>query len=73
MFQTFLNSVVAFLQGKLFQDTGKFVGRGMTGVVVVLTAVFILNLVLPLWLAVVLAGFLGGLLQPWLFRNLKYR
>jgi hypothetical protein len=73
MFHTFLSSVVAFLRGKLFQSTGQFVTRGLTGVVLVLAAVFVLNVFLPLWLAVVASGFLGGIVQPWLFRDLKYR
>jgi hypothetical protein len=73
MFQTFLHSVIAFLRGKLFQDTGQFVGRGLIGVALVLVAVFALNTVLPLWLAVSVAGLLGGIVQPRLFRDLKYR
>jgi len=73
MFQTFLDSVTAFLQGKLFQDTGQFITRGLAGVALVLAAAFLLNVVLPLWLAVVVAGFLGGIAQPWLFRDLKYK
>lgn len=73
MLGTFVNSALAFLQGRLFQDTGQFIARGLTGVALVLAALFILNTILPLWLAVLLAGFLGGIFQPWLFRDLKYR
>ena len=73
MLQTFLSSAVAFLQGKLFQDQKMVAVRGGIGIVVVLAVLFLLNGFLPLWLAVVLAGFIGGLLQPRLFRDLKYR
>ena len=33
----------------------------------------LLATVFPLWVAAVLAGFLGGVVQPRLFRDLKYR
>ena len=73
MFQTFLHSATAFIQGRLFKDTGHAVGRGIVGVVLVLAAFFLLSTRVPLWVAAVLAGFVGGIVQPRLFRDLKYR
>ncbi len=74
MFDMFWNSVLLFFRGRLFQDPWKVmllagVGMGFTAVaVIILTKVG-----LPLWLGVTAAGFLGGVLQPRLFRDLKYR
>lgn len=74
MVDMFWNSVVLFFKGRLFHDLRKVMllaglGMGITaGAVILLTKVG-----LALWLAVMGAGFLGGLLQPRLFRDLKYR
>ena len=68
------HSIVLFLRGKLFADPGKvypLVALGST-----LTAVVLIGAVkagAPPWLAAGLAGFIGGALQPYLFRNLRYR
>jgi hypothetical protein len=74
MFDMFWNSVVLFLRGRLFQDPRKVMllaglGMGFAAVTVILLS----KIGLPVWLAVMGASFFGGVLQPRLFRDLKYR
>lgn len=77
------NAIVLFFKGKLFKDIGKvfawiFAGALFTAAVLVAVdrAVDVLNLPLSselsLVLAAAVAGFLGGMLQPYLFKDLKY-
>jgi hypothetical protein len=68
------NSIQLFFQGRLFQDRGQVMrqvalGAGGTAVM----AMVLLALGLPTWLAAIIAGALGGGVQPYLFKNLKYR
>jgi hypothetical protein len=68
------NSIQLFFQGRLFQDRGQVMrqvalGAGGTAVM----AMVLLALGLPIWLAAIVAGALGGAIQPYLFKNLKYR
>ena len=75
MFDMVLNSVGLFFAGRLFADPNKAYAQLAIGVI--FTAVCLVAAVgligLPLWSASALAGFLGGALQPYLFRNLRYR
>ncbi|MEQ8289327.1 MAG: hypothetical protein RIB78_06355 [Gammaproteobacteria bacterium] len=74
MFDMFLNSVTLFLQGKLFQDLGKVIRQAIIGVVIAaLMLVVTVKLGLTLWLAVLITSLVAGALQPWLFKDLKYR
>lgn len=74
MFDMFWNSAVLFFRGRLFQDPRKVMLLAGLGMGFAAVAVLLLTQVgLPLWLAVMAASFLGGLLQPRLFRDLKYR
>ena len=69
-----LSSSRAFFRGRLFANNGKAFGQIAIGVAV--TALLFLaarRLGIPLWGAAAVAGFLGGGLQPYLFKNLKYR
>lgn len=73
MWDMFQNSFKLFLKGKLFRDPREVLKKWLIGVVVALVAVVVLARVgVPLWLAVTLAGFAAGALQPYLFRDLKY-
>ncbi len=68
------NSITLFLQGKLFQDTGMVIRQMMLGIAVtaaVLVAIAAAGA--PVWGASIVAGLLGGMLQPYLFKDLKYR
>jgi len=68
------NSIILFFQGRLFQDFGSALRQALIGIVI--TAVLFVALFefaeLPVWLNAGIAGFAGGLLQPYLFKNLKY-
>ncbi len=74
MWEMAKHSILLFFQGKLFQDYGMVFQK--LGMGILLTVVLFLVLALigaPLWLAAAAAGFAGGLVQPYLFRDLKYR
>ena len=73
MIDMFLQSVKAFLRGKLFQDQKRAVLLGLVGVGVTLVVFVVGSRFLPLWLAAIIAGLVGGALQPYLFKNLKFR
>lgn len=69
-----LQSALAFLRGRLFRDNGPayaLLGAGVAVTALVLIVTFELGL--PLVAAAGLAGAVGGLLQPRLYKNLKYR
>jgi hypothetical protein len=68
------NSISLFFRGKLFAEPGKAYGQIAIGVLV--TAVLLVLLALigaPIWAAAALAAAIGGGLQPYLFRDLRYR
>ena len=70
-----LSSIGLFLQGKLFAEPGKAMTQLVIGIVA--TALLFLAAIkvagAPLWIAAACAGFIGGALQPYLFKNLRYR
>lgn len=74
MLDAFLTSMRLFLRGKLFQDPWQVFRLSLLGVAVS-AALFLLLTLAGLGTAgsAGVAGLLGGALQPWLFRNLKYR
>ena len=68
------NSMTLFFQGRLFADPNKVYQR--LGVGVLVTAIVLIAAVkigAPLWLAALVAGCVGGALQPYLFKDLRYR
>jgi hypothetical protein len=74
MWQLARTSIVLFLQGRLFKDPGRVMLQMAIGIL--FTALIVIGLTragVPLILATAAAGFFGGMLQPLLFRNLKYR
>ena len=73
MWDMFSNSFRLFLKGKLFRDPREVAKKWLTGLIVALVVVVILAYAgVPLWLAVIIASFGAGALQPYLFRDLKY-
>lgn len=68
------NSIVLFFQGKLFANPGKVYLRLAIGVLIT-SALLIATAVAgaPFWAAAILAGFVGGAVQPYLFKDLRYR
>ena len=73
MFDTFITSVIAFLKGDLFQDLPKVLAKQAAGVASALAVFFGVAIVAPYWTAAIAAGLAGGLAQPLLFKNLKYK
>ncbi len=73
MIDMFVNSLKLFLKGKLFRDPAAVARQWAIGLVVTMVVlVGLAEIGMPLWLAVVLAALIGGALQPWLFKDLKY-
>lgn len=68
------NSIVLFFRGKLFAEPGKAFQKILIGVgITALLLIAIAEAGAPLWTAVLVAALIGGGLQPYLFRNLRYR
>lgn len=68
------SSMTLFLQGRLFADPGKVYGRLAVGIVVTAIVLIVLARIgAPLWLGALVAGLVGGALQPYLFKDLRYR
>lgn len=73
MFDMFLQSVGLFLRGKLFQSPLHVARQAALGACITAAlCIGLARLVGVLWVAVLLSALLGGLLQPFLFKNLKY-
>ncbi len=72
MIGTAIDSAKLLFAGKLFRDNGKAMRQLALGSAVGAVVVIVLGLFLPLWLAAVLGGAASGLLQPHLFKDLKY-
>ena len=73
MWEMFANSLRLFLKGKLFREPRMVARRWLIG----LACTFVVLIVIakagaPLWLAVLVASFAGGALQPLLFKDRKY-
>lgn len=74
MFQMALSSATLFFKGKLFAEPAKAFRQLALGVAATLALFLILGAIgAPAWLAAAVAGFAGGTLQPYLFKDLKYR
>jgi len=73
MFEMAKNSITLFMQGRLFKDPRAVMRQALIGIVI--TAVILVALSftpLPLWAAAAIGGFIGGVAQPFLFKDLKY-
>lgn len=67
------NSALLFFQGRLFKDFNAVLRQAAIGIA--LTAAILIGLSftgLPLWACAAIAGFIGGAVQPYLFKDLKY-
>ncbi|WP_284260593.1 hypothetical protein [Bradyrhizobium iriomotense] len=68
------NSILLFFRGKLFAEPVKAYRQIAIGVAI--TAILLVALAtigVPIWGASVVAAAIGGGLQPYLFRNLRYQ
>lgn len=74
MIEMFINSVVLFMKGKLFQDQTLVLKRSAISIGVTALLCVVLALVgLPMWSAVFVAAVIGGAMQPYLYKDLRYR
>lgn len=68
------SSIHLFFRGKLFADPASAYRQLAIGIAV--TVILMIGLGLagaPLWVTALIAGLLGGALQPYLFKDLRYR
>ncbi len=82
MFDMAKNSMILFARGKLFKDLGSVIMKALIGIVITAILFLASHFYLALgmgwtsaghyWLSAAIAGFLGGALQPYLFKDLKY-
>ncbi len=68
-----MNSITLFLQGRLFKDIGAVIKMAVIGIAITAAVLIGLSFVgLPLWMCAAIAGLVGGIAQPILFKDLKY-
>ena len=73
MWEMAKSSISLFFHGRVFANPGQVFRQLLIGIVI--TAIILVGLVklgAPLVTAAIIAGLVGGVLQPWLFKNLKY-
>ena len=70
-----LSSIGLFFRGKLFAEPAKAMTQLLIGIIAALIMFLIAVKIAgaPLWLAAAISGFVGGALQPYLFKDLRYR
>lgn len=74
MFEMARSSMTLFFQGRLFAEPGKVYRQTAIGAVATAVIVIVIGkLGLPLAVAAAAARFIGGALQPYLFKDLRYR
>lgn len=72
MFGMFVNSVRLFFRGKLFRDGRQALRKWLVGFALTLAVLLLAGFALTPVAGVILASLLGGALQPYLFKDLKY-
>lgn len=72
MFDMFMNSVKLFFAGKLFRDSRAVLTQWFKGFAVCLVLLLAVGWFVSPLLGVVVASLMGGLIQPVLFKDLKY-
>lgn len=73
MWDMFTNSLKLFVKGKLFREPRAVFRQWLIGFgISLLSIVILVKLTVPTWLAVAVVALAVGLLQPFLFKNLKY-
>ena len=72
MFGMAMDSAKLFFAGKLFQDTSKVLKQLGIGVFLGAIIIVIAGQFLPIWISAAIGGLVSGVLQPILFKDLKY-
>ena len=73
MYEMVKSSVILFFQGKLFQNPNEVYRQLGIGIGVTLVVFLVVAKLACLPLAGIVAGAMGGALQPYLFKDLKFR
>jgi hypothetical protein len=74
MWRIAITSMGLFLRGKLFANPFQVCRQLAIGIFVTAITLFGLAMAgVPVWTAAIIAGFGGGLLQPYLFKDLSFR
>jgi hypothetical protein len=73
MFEMVKTSAMLFFRGKLFKNPNEVMRQLAIGFALTLVIFLILVKFTGLLIAAVVAGFVGGAVQPYLFKDLKYR
>jgi hypothetical protein len=74
MWEMARSSISLFFQGKLFADPVRVYRQMAFGVgVTVILLIALAKIGLPVWAAALVAALVGGLIQPYLFKDLRYR
>lgn len=72
MLQMFASSVQLFLKGKLFRDGRQVFSQWLKGFMLTLGLLLVVGWVVSPFIGVILGSVVGGALQPYLFKDLKY-
>jgi hypothetical protein len=72
MFDMFMNSVKLFFAGKLFRDKRDVLTQWLKGFGVCLALLLAVGWFVSPLVGVIVASVVGGLIQPILFKDLKY-
>jgi len=73
MFEIVKSSIILFFQGKLFKNTNEVLRQLAIGIALTLFIFLVLAKFAGLLIAAIVAGFIGGAVQPTLFKDLKFR
>jgi hypothetical protein len=74
MWSMAVTSIGLFFRGKLFANPAQVYRQIAIGVLATAVVLLVLTVIgVPVWLAALIAGFGGGVLQPYLFKDLRYR
>ena len=72
MWQMFFNSARLFMQGKLFRDKHAVLKQWLVGFAVSAVLLIVVGWLTTPLVGVLAASIVGGGLQPYLFKDLKY-
>ncbi len=73
MFDMVKSSAILFFQGKLFKNPNDVMRQLAIGIGLTLVIFLVLVKFTGLLIAAIIAGFIGGAVQPALFKDLKFR
>lgn len=72
MLRMIVFSVRSFFQGKLFRDYGVALRQWLKGFLLTLGVLVVVGYFVNPLTGIIVASLLGGLVQPYLFRHIKY-